>query len=434
MVPTEDSPLAAAKRALNTLPSRLNLYRTSVAYQLPSDIQTKIIVLSDTHGEPLKRKVNTTADVAIHCGDLTDESKLDEFKATIEQLKAIGAPIKLVIAGNHDFTLDDNAYAYTRNEVKRTIDDAALTRTYGSIGEARVLFESEDAKSAGIVFLSEGTHKISLKNGALLTVYASPYTPSKSSGWGFQYDPQQGEHHWEIDSSVDLVMAHGPAHGVLDYTGSRQRAGSPSLFAAIAKAKPKMHCFGHIHESWGAKLVTWRPETSDEPSHFTDIDNDRSTLIESRATLHNGNFDDQELLDAKAAKRTTFYEQGYRDMNDSITANEQTLFVNAAIEGVEEDEQHLPWLVNVSLPVLEISKTDDAGTADEVAIRGVREAEKVGEPDSVLAASKKRRADAMAGEALAGGSCAENGRSAKRRAVLGWGHRSLRRRRRDALT
>jgi hypothetical protein len=50
-------------------------------------------------------------------------------------------------------------------------------------------------------------------------------------------------------------MTHSPPHGIFDYTGYKKRAGSPSLFAAFAKAKPRVHCFGHIHESWSAKLA-----------------------------------------------------------------------------------------------------------------------------------------------------------------------------------
>jgi len=135
--------------------------------------------------------------------------------------------------------------------VKPPLDSDLVEREYGHFGEARALFEMEDAKAANIVFLDEGTHRFTLANGASLTVYASPYTPSVSD-WGFQYHPQEG-HDWAIGSEVDVVVTHGPPKGVLDYTDSRQRAGSDSLFAAVARAKPQMHCFGHVHEGWGSE-------------------------------------------------------------------------------------------------------------------------------------------------------------------------------------
>jgi 3',5'-cyclic AMP phosphodiesterase CpdA len=69
-------------------------------------VKTRFLVISDTHGSEDFRRPIDPADVAIHCGDLTEESKLDEFRATLRFLKRLDAPLKLVIAGNHDFTLD----------------------------------------------------------------------------------------------------------------------------------------------------------------------------------------------------------------------------------------------------------------------------------------------------------------------------------------
>lgn len=71
-------------------------------------IKTRFLILSDTHGmdfSPSSQPVQH-ADVAIHCGDLTNGSSLSEFRTSINLLKNLNAPIKLVIAGNHDFTLD----------------------------------------------------------------------------------------------------------------------------------------------------------------------------------------------------------------------------------------------------------------------------------------------------------------------------------------
>ena len=70
-------------------------------------IKTSFLVLSDTHGHEIPPDyLKQHADVVIHCGDLTTESKIDEFKSAIELLRNSKAPLKLVIPGNHDFTLD----------------------------------------------------------------------------------------------------------------------------------------------------------------------------------------------------------------------------------------------------------------------------------------------------------------------------------------
>ncbi len=317
-------------------------------------VKTRLLILSDTHGvdfEPGDKPFHR-ADVAIHCGDLTEESKLEEYRATLRLLMDIQAPLKLIIAGNHDFTLDIPVFEEKVAQVQPSLDPALVKKVYGGNGEARQLFE--DARSAGIIFLDEGSHRFTLKNGAELTVYASPYTPSISD-WGFRYHPNEG-HDFDIPEGVDLVMTHGPPKGIMDYTDSKQRAGCPDLFGAVARACPRLHCFGHIHEGWGAKLVTWREQLTEKPSHFTDIDNDKSTLIEKLSGFKHCRFDTPESKEEKTKKESCHREQRCYATSHCIgDANPlehgaQTLFINAAIQGTEEHQLQLPWLVDIELP------------------------------------------------------------------------------------
>lgn len=178
----------------------------------------------------------------------------------------MNAPLKQVIAGNHDFTMYIPEFQRKVAEVQPPLDPLEVEQTYGSYGQAKRLL-SEDT----ITFLDEGTHFFHLENGASLKVYASPYTLSLGD-WGFQDRPNNG-HDFSI-GDVDVVVTHGPPKGIMDYGHSGERAGCPFLFEAVARARSRMHCFGHIHESWGAKLVTRRP------SHLTDIDNGNSILID----------------------------------------------------------------------------------------------------------------------------------------------------------
>lgn len=155
------------------------------------NIKTRFIIISDTHGEEFKPEAKPLkhADVAIHCGDLTDQSKIEEYRATIRLLKDIDASLKLVIAGNHDFTMDNPVFKRKIAEVRPPLDPDVVRREYGDYGEVRQLFE--EAKAAGIMFLDEGTYHFTLENGALLTVYASPWTPSLG-GWDFSITQRKG--------------------------------------------------------------------------------------------------------------------------------------------------------------------------------------------------------------------------------------------------
>ncbi|KAJ5591919.1 uncharacterized protein N7459_002288 [Penicillium hispanicum] len=310
-----------------------------------ASIKTRFLVFSDTHGldRPPDSVASQYADVAIHCGDLTTESKIDEYRASIRFLQAVNAPLRLVIAGNHDFTMDIPAFQTKVAEARPPLDPELVERVYGCHGEARRILDD----APGITFLDEGTHSFRLQNGASLTVYASPYTPSLGD-WGFQYHPNQG--HDFCIQDVDVAMTHGPPKGIMDYTYSGQRAGCPYLFEAIARARPRMHCFGHIHEGWGAKLVTWRRKISQKPSHLTDIDNGNSVLIDKLSTV--------------AFKTLSTTSHCSADPN-MLRYGFQTLFVNASIEGAGDLPIQPPWLVDLELrPATHLSdKPSDIGTA-----------------------------------------------------------------------
>ena len=319
-----------------------------------ANIKTRFLIISDTHGMEFnpEDKPHQHADVAIHCGDLTDGSKLEEFRSALRLLQDIDAPLKLVIAGNHDFTLDIPAFEKKVTEVYPPLAPDLVVKEHGAYGEARQLFEA--MKSAGVVFLDEGTHRFSLENGALLTIYASPWTPALGA-WGFQYHPERG-HDFAIEEGVNVAVTHGPPKGIMDYTHGRERAGCPNLFAAVARARPQMHCFGHIHEGWGAKLVTWRHEPSENPSHFTDIDNERSFAVEKLANLKRSRFDKPDAVAAKL-KRNERYSKAKCCMTSHCAGDEypldsgaQTLFVNASVAGTEDLPVQRPWLVDVELP------------------------------------------------------------------------------------
>lgn len=337
----------------------LQLTRYTLLNTMSRRIKTRILILSDTHGLGFsaERKPHAPADVAIHCGDLTDGSKLHEFKQAIQLLKEIDAPLKLVIAGNHDFSLDDSAFEQKISEASRVAREdlgPCIKKEYGDYGDAKRLFHQ--ARDEGIVFLDEGSHQFHLDNGALLNIYASPYTPATGGGsgsgsdWGFQYN---GAHEFAIEKGTDVVVTHGPPRGIMDMTNDKQRVGCPQLFAAVARAQPRLHCFGHVHDSWGAKLVAWRANISDTPSHFSDVDNGNSLVIENLPRLKGSELESEE--DRKMRQDAA---EGYRlqrccrtshcDGDERPLGPAETLFVNAAVMADGELSQY-PWLIDIEL-------------------------------------------------------------------------------------
>ncbi|TVY66278.1 Metallophosphoesterase domain-containing protein 1 [Fusarium oxysporum f. sp. cubense] len=342
---------------------------------MSSLIKTRVLILSDTHGLRFEedKKPLAPVDLVIHCGDLTEDSKLEGFRETIQLLKEVDAPTKIVIAGNHDFSLDDGVFKNKITEASRIAQEdleQSIKDDYGDYGEAKRLFTEGDH---GIIFLDEGTHEIRLQNGALIKIYASPYTPetTDSTDWGFQYN---GAHEFSIPKGIDVVVTHGPPHGMMDMTPQRQRIGCPQLFSAIAKSQPRIHCFGHVHNGWGAKIVSWRPQISEKPSHFCDIDNAKSRVVESLSRLQGTKWESPEDIKARQDRVEGYGSQrccvaSYCQGDEEQLVPGETLFVNAALMGSEGLTQY-PWLVNIELErhLGDENPSDGNSTQDSVAM------------------------------------------------------------------
>ncbi|KAI1765724.1 Metallo-dependent phosphatase [Hypoxylon sp. FL1150] len=252
-------------------------------------------------------------DIAIHCGDLTGLSTLEEIRTALEQLKEINEPLKLVVPGSHDWTMDVPTFRENLGRVSHRVDENSVQKEYGEYGEAVELFKG--VKDHGIRFLLEGEYGFQLDNGARLTVFASAYTPKNFDTTGFHYPPGQRE--FDISADVDVVVTHGPPYGILDFP-SPVGKGCPGLMRAI---------------------VTIDPETSQ--------------VLESISTLTRNEFDTSYVAQAKASKRRELESQGYDAGAERPLRPGQTLFVNAAIEGSgnEEFKKQLPWVVEIDLPL-----------------------------------------------------------------------------------
>jgi hypothetical protein len=208
-----------------------------------------------------------------------------------------------------------------------------VTKEYIDYNEAERLFL--EAQEHGIQLLREGTHRFVLSKGAELEIYASPYTPSLGD-WGLQYRPDQG-HVYNIEKGTDTAITHRPPRGVLDRTNGCERGGFSELFAAVAISRPHIHCFGHIHEGWGAKMITWREARSHKPSHLTDIHNEKSEVVEILNTILLAKYDTPEDIELKHAKLVRYGEKRHchtshcHDDEFPLEVEKQTLFVQQSI-------------------------------------------------------------------------------------------------------
>ncbi|RMZ74402.1 ser Thr phosphatase family [Pyrenophora seminiperda CCB06] len=150
----------------------------------PARVKTRFLIISDTHSAlPSPNVANNNvsfrpplpkADVLLHCGDLTMIGHLDEYEKTLNMLENINADLKLVIAGNHDITLDEEYYVRKGLSMHRNAYDRDLP------SKARNMWKGERAKRAGVTYLEEGTHQFTLQNGANLRVCTSTMAQNSS--------------------------------------------------------------------------------------------------------------------------------------------------------------------------------------------------------------------------------------------------------------
>lgn len=179
----------------------------------------RIVCLSDTHGLHGQIEV-PEGDILLHAGDLTRSGHLEELREAGDWLRSLPHRHKLVIAGNHDFCLEQQPE------------------------KARALLQ-------GLTYLKDEGYDC---EG--LQIYGSPWQPWFHD-WAFNL--RRGEplrKIWaKIPPRADIVVTHGPPQGILDRCFDGREVGCQDLLERLEVVQPKLHVFGHIHEAYGQQRV-----------------------------------------------------------------------------------------------------------------------------------------------------------------------------------
>jgi hypothetical protein len=278
-------------------------------------------------------------------------------------LKEADAELKLVIAGNHDMSLDEEhftSYGWRRHQRPEWVvnqeflldeDPRSTIRMKNDVPpseealkayvqRAKDLYTNASAQADGIRYLDEGTYTFTLSNGATFTVYASPYQP-EFCRWAFAYPRSQDRFNPSLvaDSAqqpanpvpnhpaVDMMITHGPPLGILDEVVHGGRVGCTHLLRAAERARPRLHVFGHIHEAYGAARGTW-DASAESGVRLEDVKTDPEDVLERRGAFYD--------LSVEGGKPLRF--------------GDETLFVNASINTVGYQPRNAPWVVDLDLP------------------------------------------------------------------------------------
>ncbi|TFY62358.1 hypothetical protein EVJ58_g3907 [Rhodofomes roseus] len=220
---------------------------------------TRFVCISDTHSHAYRVP---PGDILLHAGDLSAGGAFKRLRVTLNWLKTLPHPVKILIAGNHDLCLDDDwqeggHWANVAGETIGTKDAVA----------ARQLIRSETLRKAGMHYLEFESIDITTPAGRTWKVYGSPAAPRYS--WGaFQYEYNEGgDIYARIPEGTEILLTHTPPYGTLNKTRKGTAAGCKDLAKRLASddlQRCRLHVFGHIHESHGAVLHEGSAEHSCE--------------------------------------------------------------------------------------------------------------------------------------------------------------------------
>ncbi|KHO00573.1 ser/Thr protein phosphatase [Metarhizium album ARSEF 1941] len=291
--------------------------------------RTRVVCISDTHNCTVKLP---KGHVLIHAGDMTNQGSYSELSKTVAWLEEADFEAKIVIAGNHDITLDKDFYAQHG------------PRFHNQRPQSHSQCLELLASSPSITYLHHEAVTIRLRSAegprTHFTVFGSPYS-LRCGLWAFAYDApaaSPGEDSeptslWDdIPPETDIVVTHTPAKGCRDETDNVQRTGCEALRRALRRVRPRLAVCGHIHGGRGAQRVLWDPG-----------DGFSSSRVRAWRDPGAGNNDKMSLVDLSGRK-------------ESLLEAGETCVVNAAImkssyphEGGKQF--HKPIVVDVNLPV-----------------------------------------------------------------------------------
>jgi len=195
---------------------------------------TRFVCFSDTHGshDSIPAAHIVPGDVLIHAGDFTNTGELHQVKSFSQWLKAYPCTHKVVIAGNHDITFDEEYYERRWRRFHKQEDKYDCKEVRSSLTDC-IYLEDSTAEVAGY------------------KIYGSPYQP-EFCDWAFNLQKDACKGTWEkIPDKLDILLTHGPAHGHGDKCVHGGSAGCQHLLQAIRQRKVPVQICGHIHEGYG---------------------------------------------------------------------------------------------------------------------------------------------------------------------------------------
>ncbi|KAL8880356.1 MAG: hypothetical protein Q9198_002216 [Flavoplaca austrocitrina] len=200
-----------------------------------------VVCISDTHGT---QPILPQGHLLLHAGDLTQRGTFSEIQAQLTWLSAQPHAHKVVIAGNHDLLLD--ASFRTKHPGRWTEAKSSAQPIEEEVLKQHMTEGNLDW--GGIIYLQDTSTTLTFGDRAV-NIHGSPLT-AQHGLCAFQYPKDQDVWSSKIPPSTNILLTRGPPWGHLD---SVKNSGCPFLAREVARSRPRLVVFGHIHVGNGSE-------------------------------------------------------------------------------------------------------------------------------------------------------------------------------------
>ena len=196
-------------------------------------------LLSDCHGFYPKLE---GGDLLIVAGDLTAKDTLECYRKWYQWIGKCKYKKIIVISGNHDSRIQEKGFPPMPKSFNiEYLCDSGTEFEYEE--PVRNLFDPEDKS---LIFKSK------------LKIWGSPWTLTfegmnpHCKAFCVDTEEELAEKWALIPDHVDILITHSPPFTILDKTIDGRQVGSTSLMAEhLARLRPKLWVWGHVHEAYG---------------------------------------------------------------------------------------------------------------------------------------------------------------------------------------
>uniref|UniRef100_A0A914UWR2 Calcineurin-like phosphoesterase domain-containing protein n=1 Tax=Plectus sambesii TaxID=2011161 RepID=A0A914UWR2_9BILA len=206
----------------------------------------RFVCVACSHGNFIDPKTVPPGDVLIIAGDFTSCGLPKEIKAFNDNMGQLKHTYKVVIAGNHECTFDQNFMKGSHKDATQAKELALKQALQAALSSAKT--SSPKSLLTNCIYLEDA--EVELFG---LKIYGTPWQPTFDN-WAFNMPRGQNLlDKWnQIPVGVDVLVSHTPPLGHGDMLASGARTGCVELLNSVSKRiRPKYHVFGHIHEGYG---------------------------------------------------------------------------------------------------------------------------------------------------------------------------------------